>query len=254
MSRGGNPALASESKSESESKSITWLGGCKQREMERNESNWKTNERKKTKTNFDSWSVTTNDIFQVGRPSPLVLITCDRGRKGKREREREKQAGQHLSRGFNALADNALAMEDLRYDSQIYWLLQCGTLARAARGLISHSTPSFPTSPLHLHAPLLLLLLLIPFLLLLLLPTCSYVNLLCRFALISSVLVHWTLSSGTVDSCGRPIHTVVASTSCAKVKRKYNSHTRQAEQTWHWLITWAGEQTKRGRELLLPLP
>lgn len=200
MSRGGNPALASESKSESESKSITWLGGCKQREKERNETKWKTNERKKTKTNFDSWSVTTNDIFQVGRPSPLVLITCDRGRKGKREREREKQAGQHLSRGFNALA-----MEDLRYDSQIYWLLQCGTLARAARGPISHSSPS-PTSPLYLHAPLLLLLLLIFLLLSLLLPTCSYVNLLCRFALISSVLVHWTLTVA--------LWTAVAGTAC----------------------------------------
>lgn len=147
MSRGGNPASASESKSESESKSITWLGvgngGCKQREKERNESKWKTNERKKTKTNFDSWSVTTNDIFQVGRPSPLVLITCSR------EGEAGREAGwaASLERGFNALADNALAMEDLRYDNQIYWLLQCGTLARAARAPISQIFSLLPYLP-----------------------------------------------------------------------------------------------------------
>lgn len=192
MSRGANPASASESKSESESKSITWLGGCKQRERkETNRNERRTNERKQKPISIlEAWQQTTFSRWVA----PLHLFWLPAP---ERERQGEKQAGQHLSRGFNALADNALAMEDLRYDSQIYWLLQCGTLARAARGPISHSSPSSSpsTSPSHFHAPLLLLLLLIPFLLLLLLlPTCSYVNLLCRFALISSVLVHWTLT------------------------------------------------------------
>lgn len=154
------PAL--ESKSKSESKSITWLGESalqsteaatrQQREtVERKETN--RNETRKTKYEkyerkqkpisiLEAWQQTT-----FSRWDPLDLFWLP---EPEREGERERETGQHLSRGFIALEDiahGALAMEeDLRYDSQIYWLLQCGTLARAARGPISHPSLQLPSS------------------------------------------------------------------------------------------------------------
>lgn len=65
--------------------------------------------------------------------------------------------------------DKILDMEelDLRYDRQIYWLLQCGTLECAASGPISHRDPTQIQSPSprpSLSLPSFKL------------PTCSYVN------------------------------------------------------------------------------